>query len=43
MIFGIMGGVEVAALVVDIGSGMSSAGFGGDDASAAFPSIVAGP
>ena len=43
MIFGIMGGVEVAALVVDIGSGMSSACFADDDASAVFPSFVACP
>ena len=35
--------MEVAALVVDIGSGSFLAGFDGDDACAAFPSIVAGP
>ena len=34
---------EVAVLVVDIGSGTFMAGFGGDDASAAFPSFVACP
>ncbi|KAG7165412.1 Actin-like 14 [Homarus americanus] len=31
---------EVAALVVDNGSGMCKAGFAGDDARAVFPSIV---
>ena len=40
---GIMVAGEVAALVVDIGGGTFMAGFEGDDASAAFPSIVAGP
>ena len=34
---------EVAALVVDVGNCLFMAGFDGDDASAAFPSIVAGP
>ena len=39
-----MGDVEVAALVVDNGSGMCKAGFAGDDAPrAVFPSIVGRP
>jgi actin-related protein len=40
----IMGDEEVAALVVDNGSGMCKAGFAGDDAPrAVFPSIVGRP
>ena len=39
-----MGDEEVAALVVDNGSGMCKAGFAGDDAPrAVFPSIVGRP
>ena len=40
---GIMVAGEVAALVIDIGSGTFMAGLDGDDASAAFLSFVAGP
>ena len=43
IVLGIMVGVEVAALVIDIVSGTFMAGFDGDDASAAFLSFVAGP
>jgi len=39
-----MGDDEVAALVIDNGSGMCKAGFAGDDAPrAVFPSIVGRP
>lgn len=39
-----MGDEEIAALVVDNGSGMCKAGFAGDDAPrAVFPSIVGRP
>ncbi|XP_038664825.1 actin, cytoplasmic type 5-like isoform X1 [Scyliorhinus canicula] len=42
--FGTMGDEEIAALVVDNGSGMCKAGFAGDDAPrAVFPSIVGRP
>merc|ERR1711885_92385 len=44
LLFEIMGEDEVAALVVDNGSGMCKAGFAGDDAPrAVFPSIVGRP
>ena len=39
MIFGITGVMEMAAVVVDTGSGMSSAGFADDGASAVFPRV----